>query len=73
MVTRSLPSLFTPSSPSVRTVLRNAWSRVGAMMQARATRRLLLEMDPHMMADIGIGRGEAMQEANRPFWDVDGR
>ena len=41
-----------------------------AMWDARRTRRLLAEMDVHLLADIGIGPGDAMAEAARPFWDL---
>lgn len=41
-----------------------------AMWQARRTRMHLAEMDAHLLADIGIGRGDAMTEADRPFWDL---
>lgn len=43
---------------------------IRAMMAARATRRLLAEMDQHMLADIGIGRGDAITEASRAMWDL---
>ena len=32
-------------------------------------RRALLELDDHMLRDIGITRADAEQEAGRPFWD----
>lgn len=50
--------------------LRRVWAAAGAMLQARQTRRLLAEMDGRLLADIGASRGDAMMEANRPFWDV---
>jgi uncharacterized protein YjiS (DUF1127 family) len=31
-------------------------------------RRQLLRMDDHMLRDIGISRGEAFGEAEKPFW-----
>lgn len=37
-----------------------------------AQRRLLLTMDERMLRDIGIDRYEALREARRPFWDIDG-
>lgn len=46
------------------------WRRVGAMLEARRTRRLLTEMDHRLLADIGTTRADAMAEANRPFWDI---
>ncbi len=70
MVTRSLPTHFAAPPMPVRAIVRGVWARLGAMMQARATRHLLMEMEPRMLADIGIGRGDAIHEANRPFWDV---
>jgi uncharacterized protein YjiS (DUF1127 family) len=45
--------------------------RFRAMVQARQTRRLLARMDDRMLADIGLGRGDAMIEAARPMWDTD--
>ncbi len=32
-------------------------------------RRRLGQLSEHMLADIGISRAEAQQEAERPFWD----
>lgn len=32
-------------------------------------RRRLLELDVHMLKDIGISRADAVREAKRPFWD----
>ncbi|MBC7801576.1 MAG: DUF1127 domain-containing protein [Gemmatimonadaceae bacterium] len=40
------------------------------MARARATRRMLTEMDDRMLADIGIGRGDAQTEAARAPWDL---
>lgn len=40
----------------------NKWST-----RAR-TRRALLELDAHLLRDIGIDRGEAYREARRMFW-----
>lgn len=49
---------------------RHLWTLARAMMQARQTRRLLGEMDERMLADIGVGRGDALVEASRPMWDL---
>ena len=56
-----------------RTLLRDAWAALAAMARARRTRRLLAEMDDRMLADIGIGRGDAMMEASRAPWDLAAR
>ncbi len=47
-----------------------AWTTVKAMIRARRTRRLLRAMDDHLLADIGIGRGDALMESSRPMWDL---
>lgn len=36
--------------------------------QRYVQRRELLDLDDHMLADIGITRAEAESEARRPFW-----
>ena len=46
------------------------WTRLGMMLSARRTRRILGEMDDRMLADIGVGHGDALIEANRPAWDL---
>ena len=46
------------------------WNLVVAMYRARQTRRMLGEMDARMLADIGVGRGDALVEASRPMWDL---
>ena len=42
---------------------RSAW-------EAQRTRRQLAAMDDRMLADIGIGRADAYEEARRAPWDV---
>ncbi|WP_425050673.1 DUF1127 domain-containing protein [Psychromarinibacter sp. S121] len=36
--------------------------------ERRRTRRSLGTLDPHLLDDIGVTRGEARTEAERPFW-----
>lgn len=55
---------------SGRAFLRQAWATLTEMRRARRTRRLLAEMDDRMLADIGIGRGDALMEASRAPWDI---
>lgn len=47
-----------------------AWRTFRAMLEARRTRRILADMDGRMLADIGVGPGDALIEAERPMWDV---
>ncbi len=70
MTTRSMTVLSATPRASFNVVLREAWARMDAMIKARTTRRLLAEMEPHMLADIGVSRGDAAYEAARPFWDI---
>lgn len=46
-------------------------ARLQAMWLAYRTRRLLATMDDRMLADIGIGRGDAQVEAARPMWRIE--
>ena len=41
---------------------------IDAWADRRRQRRALLELNDHMLKDIGIGRGEAWQEGRKPFW-----
>lgn len=34
----------------------------------RRDRRMLMEMDEHMLKDIGISRADVYQESRKPFW-----
>jgi len=59
--------------PGGRAFMRQVWNALVEMARARRTRRLLTEMDDRMLADIGIGRGDALMEASRAPWDISGR
>jgi uncharacterized protein YjiS (DUF1127 family) len=37
-------------------------------LQRSRTRRRLAELDDHELSDIGIGRGQAWYESEKPFW-----
>jgi len=51
-------------------LLQRVLATLSEMRRARRTRRLLTEMDDRMLADIGIGRGDALMEASRAPWDI---
>ena len=51
-------------------MLRQTWMTLAEMRRVRQTRRLLTAMDDRMLADIGIGRGDALMEASRAPWDI---
>jgi uncharacterized protein YjiS (DUF1127 family) len=46
---------------------------VARWWRVRRERRQLLEMNDHMLRDVGLTRAQARQEAARPFWDVPAR
>ena len=52
------------SKTSMTSVL--AW--IETQLERRRSRRALLEMSDEQLKDIGISRGEAYREANRPMW-----
>ena len=60
----------TTRRPSLGAVIGHAVSVFREMLRARATRRLLGELDDQQLADIGVGRGDALDESLRPMWDL---
>lgn len=69
MAVRSLPASRATPRPALPSPAQVA-SLLRAWVRARATRRLLAEMDPRQLADIGVSRGDALMESRRPFWDL---
>jgi uncharacterized protein YjiS (DUF1127 family) len=41
---------------------------VSGMFRRRRQRQALLELEDHLLADIGVTRAQAEQEARKPFW-----
>jgi len=68
MTTRSLPASHPIRTGASRRVSWFAWLR--RVLDASESRRHLAEMDPRMLADIGISRAEALDEAARAPWDL---
>ena len=64
---------FPATSARLATPRPTIVATLAAMWHARQTRRTLAGMDAHLLADIGIGYGDAMAEAARPFWDLSPR
>ncbi|TGQ71155.1 DUF1127 domain-containing protein [Mesorhizobium sp. M00.F.Ca.ET.186.01.1.1] len=54
---------------SLRARLIEAADWVGRRMEKRRSRLALLEMTDEQLKDIGLSRGEAYSELNRPLWD----
>lgn len=68
MATRTIPFLSATPRPTQAGPMA-LWGAVSAMIQARRTRQQLAEMEPRMLADIGLSRSDAQLEAGRAFWD----
>jgi uncharacterized protein YjiS (DUF1127 family) len=51
----------------------SALRRLALMLEAWRTRRILAEMDPRLLKDIGVSRAEAQAEARRAPWDIEFR
>ena len=56
--------------PAPSRAVAEVWTGFLAMLRAHRTRRMLRDMDDRLLADIGIGRGDALIEADRPMWDL---
>ncbi len=56
--------------PFLRAAIADTAMLLHDMLRARATRRLLQEMDDRLLSDIGVGRGDALEESRRPMWDL---
>jgi len=53
---------------SVDHPVRRLLATIVVWQQRYELRRHLLEMDAHLLDDIGLGRAEARREAAKPFW-----
>jgi len=59
-----------PYAPRTRpSWARRTWQWLAQVKRVRDSRRDLAEMDPRMLADIGVSRATAQSEAARPAWD----
>lgn len=42
--------------------------RLDAMVSRRRQRRALADLDPHLLADIGLTAADVARECRKPFW-----
>ena len=68
MTSRSLPISLTTPAATLRGTAWTGWLR--RILQGIESRRHLAEMDGRMLADIGVSRSEALEEARRAPWDL---
>ena len=68
-----VPALSAPQS-TVRRTAYQRWLRVVhyflTCLDVARQRRQLLALDERTLKDVGISRIDALQEANRSFWDI---
>ncbi len=50
-------------------LLKAGWRQVVHWWQLAEQRRRLAMLDEHELKDMGLSRGDVMQESERPFWD----
>lgn len=60
-------ALFETSGPA----WSGPWRRAAAMLDAWRTRRVLAELEPRQLKDIGVSLSEARMEIARAPWDID--
>lgn len=53
-------------APVKRSLINRLLSTLGLVR----SRRALAQLTPEQLADAGISRAQAINEANRPFWDA---
>lgn len=64
----SIAHPFGPAAP--QRVVPSLFARALAALAIRRERRSLLDLDDHLLGDIGLTRDEAAREARREVWDV---
>jgi uncharacterized protein YjiS (DUF1127 family) len=57
-----------PRSAGLRPRLLGALVTLEAWLDRHDERRALLELDDHMLDDIGLSRADVEREAKKPFW-----
>ena len=67
---RRFRSTARPSLSSPLQMLHGLSDLIGAWERRARERRMMAEMSDHMLKDLGISRGDAVRESQKPFWRV---
>ena len=62
--------LIAAATPRSHNPSRRHFRGFSTLLGLYRQRRSLADMDPQRLADVGLTRDEANEEANRPIWDV---
>ncbi len=66
--------VISPAGLPALTLMTREAPRYGALViEVWRTRRILAELDPRLLRDIGVSRGQALTEIARAPWDVGNR
>ncbi len=61
--------IFDPVGVAVRAPQRRVWRiRLANALARRHQRQALADLEPRLLADIGISHAAAQREAAKPFW-----
>jgi|GEM_PF-2207919 len=55
-------------APAPRAWMKRLWSGLRLRHERSRQRRHLLQLDDHLLRDIGISREQARQEARKSYW-----
>lgn len=64
------PALALPASLTRRPLRSRVTTWLWLGLARRRERQYLLEMEPRMLRDIGIGPHDAMKEARKYWWEI---
>ena len=72
LVGRYSPATGTQSSASETLQKFPGWlaRRIKLWVSVSRERRMLQNLDDHMLRDIGVSRADAVREGERAFWDL---
>lgn len=68
-----IPFQSSISLSPVRAKIRNFVAIMALWCAHQRERRVLKNLDEQLLQDIGLTRGQALEEAGKPFWDVETR